>query len=155
MPCFPLRKRPETDYHKAPLSFGSGRSGGARKHAGADLYAPVGTEILAIDDGTVVRGPYLFYEGTYAIDIRHPQGLVRYCEFSGAIGGLKVGDKVKCGQPIAKVGKLQNIANSMLHLELYSGSSDAVLTDTTRPPFMRRADLVDPTALLDSLPLLP
>lgn len=75
MSVFPLRNRPKECFRVSPRSFGSSRAGGARKHAGVDLYAPVGTEILAIDDGVVLRGPYLFYAGTQAIEIRHPQGI--------------------------------------------------------------------------------
>ena len=53
MPCFPLRFRPKECFRVSPRSFGSSRASGTRKHAGVDLYAPVGSEILAIDDGVV------------------------------------------------------------------------------------------------------
>ena len=54
MPVFPLPFRPRESYRVSPRSFGSSRAGGARKHAGVDLYAPVGTHILAIDDGVII-----------------------------------------------------------------------------------------------------
>jgi hypothetical protein len=38
----------------------------------------------------------------------------------------------------------------MLHLELFAGTAQGPLTDRNHPPFMRRGDLVDPTAFLDS-----
>ena len=53
MPIFPLHVRPKESYKEPPRSFGSSRDHGARKHAGCDLYAPAGTEVLAVEDGTV------------------------------------------------------------------------------------------------------
>ena len=49
MPVFPLHVRPKESYKEPPRSFGSSRDHGARKHAGCDLYAPAGTEVLAVD----------------------------------------------------------------------------------------------------------
>ena len=77
MAIFPLRSRPKESYKEHPRSFGSPRSNGARKHAGCDLYAPAGAEILAVEDGTVLRGPYLFYDGVLALDVQHSSGIVR------------------------------------------------------------------------------
>ncbi len=133
------------------MAFGSPRDGSRRKHAGTDLYAPEGTEILAMDNGRVVIGPYPFYAGTYALEIQHPWGVVRYGEIAGTIGDLKTGDFVSVGQPIARVGKVASTKDSMLHLELYTGDCDGSLTDRSRPPYLRRADLIDPTEFLDGL----
>lgn len=153
MPVFPLRKRPAESYKVAPRAFGGPRDNGKRKHAGCDLYAPVGSDILAIDDGVVVTAPYPFYAGTYAMEIHHPTiGIVRYSEFTNPQGILVRGARVTCGQVLAKVGKLIGIKQSMLHLELFKGTGHGPLTDKSKLPFMRRDDLVDPAALLDSLP---
>ena len=38
----------------------------------------------------------------------------------------------------------------MLHFELYAGTDNGPLTILAHPPFMRRADLQDPTAFLDA-----
>jgi hypothetical protein len=51
---------------------------------------------------------------------------------------------------IGYVGKMQTVAQSMLHFEMFAGTGQGPLTDRNRAPFMRRSDLVDPTALLDS-----
>jgi hypothetical protein len=38
----------------------------------------------------------------------------------------------------------------MLHLEMFAGTAQGPLTNRENPPFMRRADLQDPTAFLDA-----
>ncbi len=151
MPTFPFRERPTASYHEHPRSFGGPRDGGHRKHAGCDLYAPAGTEVLAVADGKVVRGPYLFYDGVYAIEVLHPGiGIVRYGEIGKAAGGVREGVEVRAGDVIAFVGKMRTVAQSMLHFELYRGEGHGPLTDRAALPYMRRADLEDPTAFLDS-----
>lgn len=149
MPTFPLPFKPQQSYHDAPRKFGASRSGG-RKHAGCDLYAPVGTEIRAMADGRVIQGIYEFYDGTSALEVDHGTFVARYGEISGAAPGIAAGTEVKAGDVIAYVGKLDTIAQSMLHLELYDGSARGPLTQRDRPPYMRRADLIDPTPILDA-----
>jgi hypothetical protein len=55
---------------------------------------------------------------------------------------------VRKGQKIAFVGKLNGLSISMLHFEMYSGKGTGPLTVRTKPPFMRRADLLDPAQRL-------
>ncbi len=170
MPTFPLPARPSLSYHEPPRSFGAPRDGGKRKHAACDLYAPSGTPVLACLDGKVIRGPYLFYDVVYALEVQHADGsIIRYGEIgpSGIVGRVQhvVGDVVREGRVIAYVGNFAHLSVSMLHFEMYSGflppvlavgteqpahKATGILTDTSRPPFMRRADLIDPTAFLDS-----
>lgn len=155
MPTFPLRQRPTASYHERPRSFGSPRDKGKRKHAGCDLYARAGAEVLAIEDGTVLRGPYLFYDGVFAIEVQHASGVVRYGEIAGGESPLRPGIAVKEGQVIGTVGKMNTVPQSMLHFELYSGASSGALTDRTKPPYQRRADLRDPSPLLDACVVKP
>jgi len=150
MATFPLRQRPQVSYHERPRGFGCPRDNGNRSHAGCDLYAPAGTEVLAVEDGTVVRSAYLFYDVVFALEIEHPSGIVRYGEISRAAEGIKAGSEVKAGQVIGYVGKMQAVQQSMLHFELFAGTDQGPLTDRRRPPYLRRPDLVDPTAFLDS-----
>ena len=146
--CFPLAARPAQSYKNGMRRFGANRKGD-RKHAGADLYAPVGTAIYAMDDGEITKGPYAFYLGTQAMEIKHPQFLARYGEIKGAASGLKIGEKVTKGQLIAYVGELHGLNMSMLHLELYKGSAAGPLTVRGSKPYQRRGDLIDPTSILD------
>ena len=153
---FPFKQLPSVNWTDGMRAFGSRRSHGARAHAGCDLYFPVGTTIHAITAGTVTRGPYEFYEGTYALEVDHGTFLARYGEIQKS-AMVRQGDRVSAGQPIAKVGKLNSITNSMLHLELYDKSATGDLTvrnNQTKKtangvPFMRRRDLIDPTAKLN------
>jgi murein DD-endopeptidase MepM/ murein hydrolase activator NlpD len=90
------------------------------------------------------------------LEIDHGTFVARYGEIQRA-ALVKQGDSVKAGQPIATVGKLTGMTNSMLHLELYDKSAQGPLTvknNTTKRtargvPFMRRRDLIDPTAKLN------
>lgn len=148
---FPLRSQPRASYKEGGRQFGARRTSktGHRAHAGCDLLAPKGTEILAVADGEVIRERYYFYSGTYALEIRHSNGLVvRYGEIGEAAPGIRKGAPVMRGQVIAHVGRLDS-GKSMLHLEMYRGTESGHLTDASRAPFQRRADLLDPTRFLD------
>ena len=160
---FPLEKRPSASYHEQPRAFGSPRGskpgsiGTDRKHAACDLYAPKGTPILAVADGTVTLLSKEFYRptetGPYVGELEawHPGlGKVRYGEIDGPAPGIAVHTKIQAGQVIAYVGQVEGMTNAMLHLEMYAGTADGPLTDTSKPPFCRRSDLLDPTALLDA-----
>jgi murein DD-endopeptidase MepM/ murein hydrolase activator NlpD len=154
MPTFPLRVRLIESYKEPPRSFGAPRDHGARRHAGCDLYAPKGTPILAVADGMVTHCSDTFYrpsaDTSYvgAIEVFHPGvGKIRYAEIGPSY--VKAGDAVRAGQVIAEVGQVSGMANAMLHFELYAGTGSGALTNLTIPPFMRRADLQDPTAFLD------
>jgi len=155
---FPFATVPRRSWEKAPLAFASRRAGGARLHAGCDLYFPQGTSIHAIADGVVTRGPYAFYCETFALEIDHGSFLARYGEIQSKTA-VKAGAVVRAGQKIARVGHLIGIKvpSDMLHLELYdksrsgpltigSGSGSAIKNGV---PFMRRKDLIDPTLKLN------
>lgn len=158
---FPLQQRPRVDYHTGARYFGAPRDGGARAHAACDLIAPPNTPVLAIADGVVQAGPYAFYEGTYALEVRHANFVVRYGEISGTVpAGIRTGAHVTRGQVIARVG-LNTSGTSMLHLEMYKGTVTGPLTQVSNTIYLyvparnyeRRRDLIDPTPYLDRWPL--
>jgi murein DD-endopeptidase MepM/ murein hydrolase activator NlpD len=154
---FPLAEVPRWNWTESPRSFGSGRKGG-RLHAACDLYAPKGTIIYAIADGTVVRGAEWFYSETYAMEIDHGKYIARYGEIQRE-AFVRKGERVKAGQPIARVGHLVGITvpSDMLHFELYDKTASGRLTTdaahSRKGPggrvFLRRKDLIDPTRLLE------
>lgn len=153
---FPFKQLPNLNWTESIRRFGARRSGGRRAHAACDLYFPEGTIIHAIADGRVTLGPYAFYQGTFALEIDHGSFLARYGEIKQSTF-VRVGDRVTAGQPIARVGNLTGIVNSMLHLELYDKSAQGPLTvrgnlskkTSDGVPFQRRRDLIDPTQKLN------
>lgn len=155
MPTFPVPKWIDTySYDCSPRSFGSNRPNG-RKHAGCDIYAPFGSDVLAVAKGKVIRSAP-FYWGTWAVEVEHPGlGVIRYGEISVA-PGIAAGVEVLEGMKIGSIAQLinPNPANPnphpMLHFELYTGASTGLLS-TNDEPFKRRSDLVDPTSFLKSL----
>ena len=155
---FPFATVPTESWEKSPLAFASSRAGGARLHAGCDLYFPRGTPIHAVADGVVIRGPYPFYCETFALEIDHGPILARYGEIQSKTD-VTAGDTVRAGQKIARVGHLVGIRvpSDMLHFELYDKTASGPLTVARGSgsavkngvPFMRRKDLIDPTLKLN------
>jgi murein DD-endopeptidase MepM/ murein hydrolase activator NlpD len=97
-------------------------SRGDRWHAGIDIIAPVGTKVVATEDGKVVNY-FRFtkppkYNTTYCLIIQHNSGHVaNYGEIQKAY--VKIGAEVKAGQEIAEIGQVGLKGSSMLHFELY------------------------------------
>lgn len=136
-----------------------------RVHAACDLYAPLKSDVVAVDAGIIVESGD-FYEGTQAIAIRHEKiGIIRYGEILEIPEEfLKIGVKVKAGDVIGKAAQVIKIS-PMLHFELFDGTGSGKLS--VRPPakepehynegvlksaaYQRRADLMNPTKLLDRL----
>ncbi|WP_370569122.1 MULTISPECIES: M23 family metallopeptidase [Limnobacter] len=136
-------------YKQSPRSFGSKRSAG-RTHAGCDLYAPLGSPVLAIAAGRVIES-WKFYSGTFQVTVDHGAlGVVRYGEVEEE-GIPSVGTTVQAGEQIGRIGNLGRGLHPMLHLEHYSGQANGPLSNFKNPPYLRRSDLQDATLLLDSL----
>jgi murein DD-endopeptidase MepM/ murein hydrolase activator NlpD len=138
-------------FHVRPRAFGCPRDGGKRKHAGCDLYAPLGSPVVAITHGRV-RAIYEFYGKADAVEVDHGTlGLVRYGEMIAA-DALNVGQTVESGDVLGTIAQLVGMGNihPMLHFELYSGKGSGRLTCAGNE-YRRRGDLVDPTAFLDRL----
>jgi len=140
-----------------------GSRGGA--HAGIDLVPTHNLRqglqepfpyVYAVADGVVIAY-YLFYRGTYALEIRKDDDrIVRYCEIH-ALDGVRVGVRVKQGQEVARMGRMTGINEVMVHLEYFKGTASGGLTNrnniypnwqydyVTPMNFSRRRDLLDPT----------
>lgn len=143
---FPLGTKPSNAYNSGAAAFGSNRDGGARKHAASDLYRKKNDPIKAVTSGTVIRNTYFFYQGTYAIEVKHSGGfVVRYGEITGS-SPTKLGQAVKQGQTVGYMGKT-TCCTPMLHFELYSGAASGPLS-TGSGKYQRRSDLLNPTSYL-------
>lgn len=154
---FPFAKLPQQSWTTGPRRFEANRNSGLRAHAGCDLYFPAKTWIHAVIDGVVLRDPYHFYEGVFALDVDHGDFIARYGEIKVDCP-LRSGDRVQSGIPIAQVGKMRSLPQSMLHFEVYDKTASGPLTEQNVArskrrksdgiPFFRRMDLIDPTSLL-------
>lgn len=126
----------------SPGSFWEDR--GDRRHCGIDIYAPEGSGVLSIEDGTVIgvgrfTSPHEvpYWNRTCYILIQNESGLV--CKYA-ELGDMKVkkGDRVKSGKLIGHVGLvldadkitaespeyIQKLKHpSMLHFELYKSEA--------------------------------
>ena len=148
---FPTVKRPTDPYTEAPRNFGSRRANGKRKHAACDLYRYKDEPVLSVAPGKIIVGKYHYYQGTYAIQVRHAGGFIAvYGEITGQNAkGVKQGAVIKMGQRLGHIGKVNsNCCRPMLHFELYSGSETGVLKRPGLNRFSRRSDLLDPTPYL-------
>jgi murein DD-endopeptidase MepM/ murein hydrolase activator NlpD len=148
---FPLFEPPLASYRTGGRYFGAPRS--HRLHAAVDLLNPHQARIRAIGDGVIIAPARGFYQGTNALEVHHPGiGVVRYGEIDPVkIVHLKTGDHVRKGDVIAYVGRLNGSGASMLHFELYAGTTNGPLTVVSNPPYERRSDLEDPTSFIDKL----
>ncbi len=147
---FPLKHRPSASYTSGMRRFGAGRSGGRRVHAAADLYQTKNAPIIAVASGKAISGLYFFYQGTYALEVKHAGGfVVRYGELTGRQArGVRSGSTLSAGQEIGYMGKVNSgCCTPMLHFEMYKGTQAGSLTTGGRG-FQRRGDLINPTSYL-------
>ena len=109
MPSPITGKLPSTKYKQLGSRWSRGY------HTGLDYAVPVGTDVLAIADGTIVNANWGKSYGTQlvcAID----GGWIIYAHLSAAL--VKPGNIIKAGQVIAKSGNTGNSTGPHLHVEL-------------------------------------
>jgi murein DD-endopeptidase MepM/ murein hydrolase activator NlpD len=158
---FPVPKY-NGNYKQGMAQFGWRRPGG-RVHAACDLYAPLKSDVKAVESGYIVESGN-FYLGTQAIAIFHEGiGTIRYGEILEIPEEfLKINAPVKAGDVIGKVGQVIKVS-AMVHIELFDGTGSGSLTNRKdkieyynegvlkNANYERRQDLMNPTKLLDRL----
>jgi len=148
---FPTVKRPTHAYTNGMRRFGAGRAKGKRLHAACDLYRYLNEPALSVGPGKVIVGKYYYYQGTYAIQVRHHGGFIAvYGELTGkAVKGVTQNAKIKMGDRIGYIGKVNsNCCRPMLHFELYKGTGKGPLKVIGKNKYSRRSDLMNPTKYL-------
>jgi murein DD-endopeptidase MepM/ murein hydrolase activator NlpD len=88
-----------------------------RLHAGVDLAVPEGTRVNAVHAGTVVQAGWFGGYGNCVI-IDHGNGVETVYGHNSALD-VRVGQKVKAGDPIAQAGNTGHSYGSHVHLEVH------------------------------------
>jgi murein DD-endopeptidase MepM/ murein hydrolase activator NlpD len=88
-----------------------------RLHAGVDLAVPEGTRVNAVHSGTVVQAGWFGGYGNCVI-IDHGNGVETVYGHNSALD-VRVGQKVKAGDPIAQAGNTGHSYGSHVHLEVH------------------------------------
>jgi hypothetical protein len=132
-------------------------------HTGVDLYAKVGSEVYAVEEGEVVKVRYFtgkeigcpHWNTTWAVDIESHSGIFCYGEIL-PIKGLEAGKKVVAGEVIGTVMEVlkeyKGKPTSMLHFSLHTHGWKYLVEDQEDPTQESFYDLqIDPTMLLIQL----
>ena len=126
---------PANDNIDQTYRYGSTMGGFFQPHQGVEFNNPDGTPVLAIGDGVVVySGPA--EAGALTVSILHDRRLPVtgdtlfifsvYYHNSGL--DVKVGDRVRAGQPISRVGNTGRATNDHLHLEVHAATDTTIKT---------------------------
>lgn len=101
-------------------------------HTGTDWAAPEGTPVVAVREGTVVLNNWDDDYGN-KLDIRDLRTgrIWRYCHLKEK-PDLRIGQKVKAGQQVGRVGTTGKSTGSHLHMELSRGRN-WIYNDTLNP----------------------
>ena len=132
--------------------YGSTMGGNFQQHQGVEFNGGEGTPTRAIGDGLVVlAGPA--EAGALTVVIRHDHGLeadgVPYFVFSAYYHHtallVEVGQRVRAGQPVGRIGNTGRATNDHLHLEVHAVPFDSVrlVVDPSEryPPFSTNPEL--------------
>jgi len=113
-----LTDGPIREYEQITSLIGDGRG-----HSGMDFKAPVGTEVVAPFDGTIVRTNWKFKYNGNCLELRASGGrTAKLLHLSALADGIKSGVKVTAGQLVALSGNTGRSSAPHLHYELSNSS---------------------------------
>lgn len=123
--------------------WGAPRDGGRRKHEGNDVFAPRGTDLLAVAEGTVSRTGNGGLGGK-TVWLRDPDTGLRYYYAHLDEQRVSRGQYVSRGQVVGTVGNTGNARTTPphLHFGIYAGGA------IDPYPFLQRADDLPPPSPL-------
>jgi murein DD-endopeptidase MepM/ murein hydrolase activator NlpD len=106
-------------YGDAAAHFGYNR--GDHVHEGQDMFAPVGTPVVAVADGVVIEAGGGDARGNY-VAIYEPRALRTYVYLHmDAAALVKPGQRVHTGQPVGRLGCTGSCFGPHLHFEVREG----------------------------------
>jgi murein DD-endopeptidase MepM/ murein hydrolase activator NlpD len=108
---------------KGTITSRFGRRWG-RMHKGIDIAAPIGTPINAAADGTIVVAGYQSGYGNL-VEIRHVDGTTTRYGHNSELS-VSVGQSVRQGQQVARMGSTGHSTGSHLHFEIRPSGGNAV-----------------------------
>ncbi len=103
--------------------YGKRKAGkGSRFHQGVDIRAPRGSEVFALQQGTVTRASRYNAYGN-CIEVTHPDGkMTRYAHLDKIL--VQNGQKVEAGALVGLVGKTGRATGYHLHFEVWMGKKN-------------------------------
>lgn len=116
---WPLRGQVVADWSLEVLAYDE-TMGDWRTHSGVDISAPVGTEVMAVADGTVASVEQDPLMGT-TVTIAHADGLESVYANLAEVPAVEAGDGVKVGAVIGSTGTTAAAESARpphLHLEM-------------------------------------
>ncbi|MEY3870192.1 MAG: hypothetical protein RLZZ338_4084 [Cyanobacteriota bacterium] len=96
-----------------------------RMHRGIDIAAPIGTPVVAADDGTVTYAAFNDGGYGYLVEITHPNGSVTLYAHNDRIL-VREGQQVTQGQQISEMGSTGFSTGPHLHFEIHPSGKGAV-----------------------------
>jgi len=106
-------------YGDAAAHFGYNR--GDHVHEGQDMFAPVGTPVVAVADGVVIEAGGGDARGNY-VAIYEPRARRTYVYLHMEAAALvKPGHRVRTGQPVGRLGCTGSCFGPHLHFEVREG----------------------------------
>jgi murein DD-endopeptidase MepM/ murein hydrolase activator NlpD len=111
--------------------WGAPRDGGRRRHQGIDLLAPAGTRLVAVAGGHITRLSNLDRgRGGISLWLRDRRGTAFYYAHNQQ-NLVRLGQRVRAGQVIARVGATGNARGGPphLHFQLHPGGGRPVSPD--------------------------
>ena len=118
-----------------------GASRGDRSHQGHDVLAPVGTLLVAARGGRVSHRAFQGAAGHYVV-IQTNDGFDHVYMHLQAPAIVTVGQVVRAGQPIGRVGCTGHCSGAHLHFEIWAGRWYAGGRPVDPLPYLRAWDAV-------------